>query len=172
MNVAETLKRTIIDLPLANQTKLFIFGITGKDVCRIKKRKLSIGPRLKARIYDKIRNTDYSAIEDKLREWTADSSNIAADLRMEDLAKRIDVKPYTLMKYFEVCLKKDFRVWRTGMRIEYAKRLLLKDNDSDIGKIARAVGFHDKSNFHRQFKNYTGCTPSMWRKTSGHPDVG
>ena len=73
--------------------------------------------------------------------------------------------------YFETYIATDFRTWRTTMRIEKAKELLLADSECEISDIAKAVGLTDKSNFHRQFKQITGCTPSKWRETGGHPGI-
>lgn len=49
--------------------------------------------------------------------------------------------------------------------------LIRKDNALDVNQAAAALGFHDKSNFHRLFKQYTGCTPGQWKSTGGHPCV-
>ena len=47
--------------------------------------------------------------------------------------------------------------------IEEAKKLLLEDRDIPTLIIGEAVGICDKSNFRRQFKEITGCTPAEWR---------
>ena len=49
--------------------------------------------------------------------------------------------------------------------------LIRKDNALDVNQVAAALGFHAKSNFHRLFKQYTGCTPGEWKSTGGHPCV-
>jgi AraC-like DNA-binding protein len=62
----------------------------------------------------------------------------------------------------------DFRTWRTGLRIEEAKRLLLENKEASINIIAEASGFSDKSNFHRQFVKIVGCSPKDWRDSDGN----
>lgn len=171
MKTAETLKRAIIGIPMTNHAKLFLFGITGKDVCRMLKQKLSIGAGPRTRVYNRLKDTDFAKIEEKLDTWASDQNNMASDFRMEELAGSLGIRPYTMSLYFEKYLKKDFRTWKTGIRIELAKALLLSDDKSDVITIAESVGFRDKSNFHRQFKAYTGCTPAIWRKTGGHPEL-
>ena len=171
MKTSETLKRVIIGMPMTNHAKLFLFGITGKDVCRMLKQKLTVGAGLHARVYNRLKNTDFAKIDEKLEIWTSDQNNLASDFRMDELAGILGIKPYTMSLYFEKYLKKDFRTWKTGIRIELAKKLLLSDSQSDVISIAESVGFRDKSNFHRQFKSYTGCTPAIWRKTGGHPEL-
>ena len=69
--------------------------------------------------------------------------------------------------YFATKLGVDFRTWRTNLRIEEAKTLLLENKDASINIIAEASGFSDKSNFHRQFVKIVGCSPKEWRDADG-----
>ena len=69
--------------------------------------------------------------------------------------------------YFATKLGVDFRTWRTNLRIEEAKNLLLENKDASINIIAEACGFSDKSNFHRQFVKIVGCSPKEWRDRDG-----
>ena len=50
------------------------------------------------------------------------------------------------------------------MRIEDAKRLLMEQPEIPVRHIGYIIGFSDKSNFRRQFKEVVGCTPSEWRE--------
>ena len=58
----------------------------------------------------------------------------------------------------------DFRTWRTRLRLEDAKRMLLEHPEMEPADIARRVGFSNRSNFARQFLAYTGRTPVAWRE--------
>ena len=53
-----------------------------------------------------------------------------------------------------------------GRRIEYAKRLLAKD-DLSITAISRVVGFRTPSHFATVFRRTTGATPSAYRSRAG-----
>ena len=48
-------------------------------------------------------------------------------------------------------------------RIQHACHLLLQDR-IPINEIARQVGYQTLSSFNRQFQQYTGCSPSAWKK--------
>ena len=72
-----------------------------------------------------------------------------------------------LNSYFTHELGKDFRTWRTELRIEDAKQLLLEDRKMSTNIIGEMVGFSDRSNFHRQFTKIVGCSPKHWRDTGG-----
>ena len=74
------------------------------------------------------------------------------------------ISPSQLHQY---CLKElgmDFRTWRTSLRIEEAKKMLLEEPGTSISLIGRRVGINDRSNFSRLFKSHTGYLPSDWRK--------
>ena len=55
-------------------------------------------------------------------------------------------------------------VWRTGLRVEEAKRLLLEEPAAILADVARRCGFSDRTNFSRQFLAATGLTPAEWRE--------
>ena len=72
-----------------------------------------------------------------------------------------------LSQLHQYCLKElgmDFRTWRTSLRIEEAKKMLISEPSTRISVIARRVGINDRSNFSRLFKEHTGYLPSDWRK--------
>lgn len=111
-------------------------------------------------------------IERKLTEWTDNPENDSKNPRLEELADALNIDKHALNIYFIKHAKKDFRIWRSEMKIKKARAMLIrKDNALDINQTAAALGFHDKSNFHRLFKQYTGCTPGEWKSTGGHPCV-
>jgi two-component system response regulator YesN len=62
-------------------------------------------------------------------------------------------------------LKKDFNTWRTTLRIEDAKIILLDNRELPISLVGEMVGFSDRSNFHRQFTKIAGCSPKKWRES-------
>ena len=53
--------------------------------------------------------------------------------------------------------------WLRRERITHAKRRLL-DSDDSIKEIAEEVGYHDAFYFSRDFKRYTGSSPSEYRR--------
>lgn len=78
-------------------------------------------------------------------------------------AVRLGTDTATLRKYFQEVIGEDFRTWRTRLRIEEAKILLLKEPGLDICRIGYLTGF-EKGNFSRHFRSLTGYTPSEWRR--------
>ena len=80
-----------------------------------------------------------------------------------EAAERLGTDTGRLHRYFEERVGMDFRTWRTRLRLEDAKRMLLEQPRRQAAEIARLVGFSDRSNFARQFRAYTGRTPAEWR---------
>ena len=102
-------------------------------------------------------NIDKWVKEKKYREMDMDRDEIVEDLR-------------TTKEVFTAFFVKkgiDFRTWRTELRINDAKEMLLRDKDVSVNVISERCGFSDRSNFHRQFTRIVGCSPKMWRESDG-----
>lgn len=172
MTKLTVMKRALALAHLPGNIKLFLFGfyrrVSGKRMTRRKsddKEKTFI-PRIHKT------KTTKMLIERKLTEWTDNPENDTKNPRLEELADVLDIDKHALNTYFIKHAKKDFRVWKSEMKIKKARAMLIrKDNALDVNETADALGFHDKSNFHRLFKQYTGCTPGQWKSTGGHPCV-
>ena len=50
--------------------------------------------------------------------------------------------------------------------MQYATELLCQNNPPKIYEIATAVGIENTTTFIRQFKKYTGITPSQYQKNA------
>ena len=98
----------------------------------------------------------------RIQEWI-DRKRWMEDASLQDVADEIGIDKVHLSYWFRVHTGQSFLRWRTGMRIEEAKTLLLKERNLPTGIIGEAVGISDRSNFKRQFRELTGCTPAQWR---------
>lgn len=102
---------------------------------------------------------------DKLTQvWVSGRGYRMPDRSVEDAARRIGTSSVLLHRYCLQRLGKDFRSWRTELRMEDAKQMLLEDSTTTASNVGRRVGVSDRSNFFRQFTAYTGCSPDQWRK--------
>lgn len=118
------------------------------------------------------RNDDgFLALEKALNKWVKEKRYREYDKSREETAQELGTTKEMLQMYFTDRLGIDFRSWRTDLRIKEAKDMLLKHKDYSINFIAEAVGFSDRSNFHRQFTKSVGCSPKEWRDTDGHPEI-
>ena len=101
-------------------------------------------------------------IETRLNEWLSSRKDRDKDFSLAELADRVNIPERNLRLFFkhnETC----FRRWRMDARIAEAKDIMLKDPKRSSVSIARSLGFEDSSNFFRQFRRATGCSPRQWR---------
>lgn len=110
----------------------------------------------------------FNRLERSLDRWVKEKRFREYDKTRDDIARELRTTKDILHLYFATRMGVDFRTWRTGLRIEEAKRLLLENREASINIIAEASGFSDKSNFHRQFVKIVGCSPKDWRDSDGN----
>ena len=111
--------------------------------------------------------TEERRIKTALHRWTEARRYRMMGTSYDDIASQLNVTKRAFNTYFTVHLKEDFRTWRTRLRIEDAKTLLLHRPDLSCSKVGATVGFSDRSNFTHQFLRYVGCTPTRWREMHG-----
>lgn len=84
-------------------------------------------------------------------------------LTLTDLAQKFNFNYYYLSTYFSTKYEENFSGYLNSVRIEKAKKLLLKKRIS-VAEVGSMVGYSDNSYFARVFKKGTGITPSEYRQ--------
>lgn len=115
-------------------------------------------------------DVEFKRIEKALESWVQEKRFREYDKSREEIAKELHTTKELLHLYFTTVIKIDFRTWRTGLRIEDAKKMLLEDKTTSINIIGEMAGFSDRANFYRQFVKIVGCSPKEWRENNGNPD--
>jgi AraC-like DNA-binding protein len=118
-----------------------------------------------------VNESEYRKLEKALDKWVEEKRFREYDKSREEIARELNTTKDILHHYFMSRKGVDFKTWRTMLRIEYSKHLLLEDKNVSINIIAEAAGFSDRSNFHRQFVKLMGCSPKQWRESDGNPDL-
>ena len=108
-------------------------------------------------------------LDKALRKWVGDKRYREYDLSRDDVAAQLNTSREFLNEYFAKVLKSDFNTWRTSLRIEDAKKILLENNELPAEIVGQMVGIGDRSNFHRQFTKVAGCSPKQWRESNCTP---
>lgn len=108
---------------------------------------------------------EFSKLDVELKRWVDNKLYCEYDKTREKVVSELHTTKEILNLYFAQKVGVDFRTWRTNLRIEEAKRLLLENKDLSVNIIAEMSGFSDKSNFHRQFTKLVGCSPRQWRES-------
>lgn len=108
-------------------------------------------------------------LDKALRKWVEDKRYREYDLNRHDVAAQLNTSREFLNAYMTKVLKSDFNTWRTSLRIEDAKKILLDNRELPISLVGEMVGIGDRSNFHRQFTKVAGCSPKQWRESCSTP---
>jgi AraC-like DNA-binding protein len=91
-------------------------------------------------------------------------SNYNQPLALYSMAKDAGCTPGHLSRLFKQHTGLGFKQYITQRRIAEAKRLLREDIDLSVDIISQRVGFKDFVVFNRNFKLFTGMTPSAYRR--------
>lgn len=95
--------------------------------------------------------------------WVGKKGYLLPHRTVSDAAESIGTNSRALYSFFKD-QGKDFRSWRTSLRMEEAKKIILQEPQEPFSHIARRTGYMDRSNFTNAFKACTGTTPSGWKK--------
>ncbi|RMG55244.1 MAG: AraC family transcriptional regulator [Acidobacteria bacterium] len=86
-----------------------------------------------------------------------------AGLTIEEVAVEVGVSRSHLFRLFREEVGVSPRVFWVGLRVAWARRLL-GDRRYTISEVAWGSGFKTLRGFERAFKQWTGCTPKVYRK--------
>jgi AraC-like DNA-binding protein len=118
--------------------------------------------RIRRVFTSKTKDERMERLERTLSGWLKDKGWRIPVRTVGEAAERLDTDTGLLHRYFKERVGMDFRTWRTRLRLEDAKRMLLEHPERQAAETARLVGFSNRSNFARQFLAYTGYTPAQW----------
>ena len=107
----------------------------------------------------------HAEIEKKIKGWIDTDGYIRPGLTIKELSDKLQTNRTYLSGYIKTKYDMSFRDWITGLRIEYAKRLLAQNPRLTVADISEKSGFLSPSHFIRMFKENAGCTPVRWKKT-------
>lgn len=96
----------------------------------------------------------------KIKEYV--DLNYLEDIRLEDLSNIINISKFYLIKKFNDYYGLSPHQYITNLRINHAKRLL--QTNKDFVSVAIESGFYDQSHFIKNFKEYTGVTPMIYKR--------
>ena len=143
--------------------------LSGQEILeRIERRKRMKKGAKDSQVTDsQLTELDMNKIDRSLAQWVKEKKFRAYDKTREEIAKELNTSKELLHMFFVTRMSVDFKTWRTRLRIEEAKSLLLDNPEMSINIVAELSGFSDRSNFHRQFTKIVGCSPKQWRESNG-----
>lgn len=93
--------------------------------------------------------------------------NYMKKITLEDTAARVFLSPAYFSRIFKEEMKENFNSYVNSVRVDAARRLLLKEN-IPLVEIATMVGFEGQSYFSKVFKKNVGVTPGRYRESRGN----
>lgn len=108
---------------------------------------------------------ELSAIE-QVQQFVA--ANLAREITLTDVAALVHLNPSYLSQLFKQQTGGKFVDYVIEMRMEEAKRLLIK-TALRVSEIAERLGYSDVAYFSNTFKKLTGSSPLEYRKSGGKP---
>lgn len=104
---------------------------------------------------------DMHGYPDKIKQYVIQNFN--RDIKSTEAASMINMSTSTFCVFFKKRFGITFIEYVNIVRIEYACKLLL-NNNLHIKELYKACGFHNISNFNRQFKRIIRITPLKYRQ--------
>ena len=114
-----------------------------------------------------VNEAEFKKLEYAIERWVKQKKFTQFDKSRDEVAKELGTSREFLHMYFTTRKGIDFKTWRTELRVEEAKKLLLENKEVSTNVVGEMAGFSDRSNFYRQFVKIVGCSPKQWRESNG-----
>ncbi len=88
--------------------------------------------------------------------------NYRENIDLEQLAATVNMAPGSLCRYFKGQTGMTVFEYMLRIRVDFACKLLM-DPDLSITRICFDSGFNNLSHFNKQFRKFTGTTPTLYR---------
>lgn len=105
-----------------------------------------------------------ASISHNLESWIGSDGFTRPGLTIEELARMLGTNRTYLAGHIKSVYGLSFRDYITGLRLEYAKKMLLQHSELTISQVSEASGFLSLSYFTRIFTQRESCSPARWRK--------
>ncbi|WP_131538463.1 helix-turn-helix domain-containing protein [Pedobacter nototheniae] len=113
----------------------------------------------------KIANEQAISLTEKLEKIILDEELYKnPDLKLNDLAKKINISGHQLSQLLNDNLGKSFAAYINEFRINEACELIVNDKGIKLEVIGYEVGFNSKSTFYAAFKKHKQTTPTLYKE--------
>lgn len=104
-----------------------------------------------------------SQMEHAIETWVATRRYTMADATVEEIVEEMHVSKTDFNAYFKNVLHTQFRTWRRELRIREAMRLMDANPSLSIPELMVEVGYNDRSNFYKDFRQIAGISLKDYR---------
>ena len=102
-------------------------------------------------------------IQNSLDQWCMDLGYKDCNVNMLTLSRTLCISKNELSLFFDQCLHSNFRIWLSEIRLNAAKKMMLKYPDYSNDIISAECGFSCRTHLYRIFKTKEDCSPTEWR---------
>ncbi len=88
-----------------------------------------------------------------------------ADLKLSDVASKMNILPHTLSQLINDNLGKSFTTLVNEYRVQEAKDLIVSNTQIKLEAVGYDCGFNSKSTFYSAFKKITNTTPAKYKES-------
>lgn len=113
-----------------------------------------------------ISDTEIVAIAEVLpRLFKEEKIHLNSDLKLVDVANRLEIKKHTLSQYLNDTIGQSFSNFVNGYRVESAIEMLRSNQVLTVEGIGNECGFKSNTSFYIAFKKQKGMTPAQFKKS-------
>lgn len=104
-------------------------------------------------------------LRNNIASWVAAGEYRRRDVPYKEILETLNTDAATMRAFMKSENGMDFRSWRNKLRLQEACQMLAGHPEMNAEHISEYIGYSDSSNFHTDFRKFTGMSASEWRRT-------
>lgn len=104
-------------------------------------------------------------LRNNIASWVAAGEYRRRDVPYKEILETLNTDAATMRVFMKSENGMDFRSWRNKLRLQEACQMLAGHHEMNAEQISEHIGYSDSSNFHTDFRKFTGMSASEWRRT-------
>lgn len=104
-------------------------------------------------------------LRNSIASWVAAGEYRRRDVPYKEILETLNTDAATMRVFMKSENGMDFRSWRNKLRLQEACQMLAGHPEMNAEQISEYIGYSDSSNFHTDFRKFTGMSASEWRRT-------
>lgn len=104
-------------------------------------------------------------LRNNIASWVEAGEYRRRDVPYKEILETLNTDAATMRVFMKSENGMDFRSWRNKLRLQEACQMLAGHPEMNAEQISEHIGYSDSSNFHTDFRKFTGMSASEWRRT-------
>lgn len=103
-------------------------------------------------------------LRNNIASWVEAGEYRRRDVPYKEILETLNTDAATMRVFMKSENGMDFRSWRNKLRLQEACQMLAGHPEMNAEQISEHIGYSDSSNFHTDFRKFTGMSASEWRR--------